>query len=85
MQSKEDMSYGKPVLIVSETCPPCQKAKKIIKKLQTEGYDVKIEDISLHPDIKRVPTLKVGSKRVKGLLTETQYKKLLKDWKMEPL
>ena len=79
-KSKDVISYGKPILVVSSTCPPCQIAKKIINKLINEGYGITIEDISLHPDVKRVPTLKVGGKRITGLLSEKEYRKLLKDW-----
>lgn len=83
---KEDTSYGNvPVLVVSKTCPPCQIAKKRIIKLQTEGYHVRIENISLHPDVKRVPTLKVDGKRITGLLSKKEYRKLLKEWKIECL
>ncbi len=71
------MSSGN-VLVVSDYCAPCQIAKKIINKLIDEGYDVTIEDISLHPDVRVVPTLKVGDKRIKGLLSEAKYRKLLK-------
>ena len=81
---KEDTSYGEiPILVVSKTCPPCQIAKKRITKLIAEGYNVKIENISLHPDVKRVPTLKVGGKKITGLLSKKKYRRLLKDWKMK--
>ena len=66
------------VLVVSNYCGYCIKAKEIINKLITEGFDIKIEDISLHPDVKAVPTLKIGTKRYIGLLSEKKYRRLLK-------
>jgi len=47
-----------------------------------EGYLVRVEGISLHPDVTVVPTLKVGGKRIKGLLSEEEYREILKDWKI---
>ena len=66
------------VLVVSNYCGYCIKAKEIINRLIAEDFDIKIEDISLHPDIKAVPTLKIGDQRYIGLLSEEAYRKLLK-------
>ena len=71
------MSSGN-VLVVSDYCVYCHKAEKIINKLITEGYEITIEDISLHLDIKLVPTLKVGNRKFTGLLSEKEYRRLLK-------
>ena len=76
------MSSGNAVLVVSKHCPACVKAKQIIYKLMKEGYLVRVEGISLHPDVTVVPTLKVGGKRIKGLLSEEEYREILKDWKI---
>ncbi len=72
-----DTCYGN-ILVISDYCAPCKKAKTIIRKLIKEDYEVTIEDISKHPDIKVVPTLKMGSKRIVGLLSEAEYRRLLK-------
>ncbi len=64
--------------MISDHCGYCIKAKKIINKLILEGYDITIEDISKHPDVKMVPTLKMGNRKITGLLSEAQYRKLLK-------
>ena len=80
---KDVTSYGKTIasetviLVVSKRCSGCNDAKIIINKLIAEGYNVKIEDISLHKTIRMVPTLIVGTKRITGLLTEDEYRKLI--------
>ena len=66
------------VLVVSDNCSYCIKAKEIINKLIAEGFDIKIEDISLHPGVKAVPTLKIGDQKYIGLLSESKYRRLLK-------
>ena len=75
-------SANSAVLYVSNTCPPCQKAKIIIKQLQNENYDVTISYDFKNKNIHSVPTLIIYSKdkeikRFVGLQTEQKYRKVI--------
>jgi len=74
------------ILVVSESCGPCVEAKKIITRLQDEGYDVIIINIR-EPEarmfrIRQTPTLVVREigeqpKKIVGLQTEDRYRELI--------
>ncbi len=78
-------------LMISKSCGPCVKAIKIVRKLQSEGYNVGIINIKGNPaeralakfyKIKLTPTLVIRdwdkkSKKVVGLQSEKRYRELI--------
>ena len=78
-------------LMISKSCGPCIKAVKIVRKLQSEGYDVGIINIkgnlaervlAKFYKIKTTPTLVIRehskkAKKIVGLQSEKRYRELI--------
>ena len=90
LESKRD-SYDVPILVMTETCPKCKQADKLLSEndifhwlmLAIPDSEEAMKLVNEH-DISMAPTLIVGDRKYEGLAGVVRYIHEVKGWLVKP-